>query len=88
MNILITKSVADWFDDEWIEIDVKKYNYFTLHACGLRWDLRGHYRNPLGAAVYHQFDLAPSLNVKQLVKILDVREIEGNQDKKPKDLFN
>lgn len=92
LKVLIVESVADWYQNKWVEIDLKKYGYFSLVACELRWDLKAHYASIKGGFIdnYDTFCLAPEFDVKSLVKntdIIDIREIIGNRHNKPHRLF-
>jgi len=90
IKVLTVQPMADWFQNEWKEIHIKKYNYFTMHACGLRWDLHGHYyyNGFMNKPIYDTFPLAPEFDEKSLMNKLDIREIIGNCDRKPAQLFS
>ncbi len=82
LKVLTTETVSDWYQNKWVEVDVKKYSYFTLEASEMRWDLKGHYRKD-GRFIYDSFFLAPEFNTKSIVDKIDIREIIGNHYKKP-----
>lgn len=87
MKILITKSVSDWFEDEWIELDTTKFDHYKLRANEMVWQLEC-FKTKFGESFYiDHFDISPQFDVKILIRELNVTEIKGNNCRTIKDLL-
>lgn len=78
MKIWVTVTVSDWFEDKPIELDVKRFSFFTLECKSLLWTLhcwKGEHYNKYQLIESH--DLAPNQNINTLIDELDIRGIKS-----------
>lgn len=89
INLYITEPCSDWFKNRWVELDPNKYTYFTLQSREMIWELWAYlpkeYYN--GQETYESFPLAPEFDTKTLIGQIDIREIIGNNYRKPEQLL-
>ena len=80
MKIKVSVIVSDWFEDNWIEFNEKKFTFFTLESHSLLWTLHGYTgtHTSWGAELVESFDLAPGFDARSLIEKLDIREIKSH----------
>lgn len=78
MKIYVTVTAADWFEDRSMELDPKKFDYFSLECKSLLWTLNCFTGKYYGKQqIVESFTLAPGQSIKKLVDELDIREIKS-----------
>ncbi len=78
MKINVTVSVSDWFEDKQIELDIKRFDYFTMECKSLLWTLhcwKG--KQSEKPQLMESYALAPYQSINKIIDELDIREIKS-----------
>jgi hypothetical protein len=91
MKIYVTVTASDWFEDKPIELDIKRFEYFSLECQSLLWTLHCWTGKQWEKQqIVESHDLAPNQSISRLIDELDIREIKSaypNSNRTIKSLF-